>query len=402
MKKILFCQFHNYIINGKNKKDISDIYYTGIYNYKRKDGYYKTKEFFELPLWINEVKGGLKNHNFKTDLLVIDNLKNAIDKINTINPDYILFSVLDVNKKFIYDIIAKYKGKAKIILGGYIDFTDFLKFDNVKIFNSVKDFISFLNIPYVYNLDYSLFKNYKTIPRLTLSKGCINRCKFCIVTKKLQVVNKRDIIKQIKSFKNLKFKLIYLNDKTFGQVKNYKLLPLIYKRVKKYNSDFEGFIIQTTPAQVLNPDFMQFLKNSKIIICELGMETYNNNLLKFYKKPATIDIINKAIKILKNNDIKIILNIIIGLLGENKKTYNNTLSFIKKNQKDIYLLNIYNLAVYLNSELSKIIAIKNNNDLNENKTQKSFYNKKQVKNSKYFYNNLFKIAIKILKNKKRV
>ena len=101
-------------------------------------------------------------------------------------------------------------------------------------------------------------------------------------------------------------------------------------------------------------------------------------------------------------NIKIILNIIIGLLGENKKTYNNTLSFIKKNQKDIYLLNIYNLAVYLNSELSKIIAIKNNNDLNENKTQKSFYNKKQVKNSKYFYNNLFKIAIKILKNKKRV
>lgn len=223
--KILFCQFHNKLINGQYEKDIADRFYNGIYEYKERDGYYKTPHFFELPLWIAEIKGSLKGSNYSTDLLIIEDLDKAIKDIESLSADYILFSVLDVNKKYVKYIIDKYRGKALFILGGYIDFKDFQGLNNVKIFKTVKAFIDSLGLNYTYDLDYSFFKDFKTVPRLTLSTGCLNKCKFCIVEREIKEKSKRDIIKQIRAFKPLKFKLIYLNDKTLGQAGNYKLLP---------------------------------------------------------------------------------------------------------------------------------------------------------------------------------
>jgi tRNA A37 methylthiotransferase MiaB len=394
MKHILFCQFHNVLINGNYTKNIADLYYNGIYKYKEIDGYYKQDSFFELPLWIAEIKGSLPN-NYKTDLLIIENIKESINKIKKINPDYICFSVLDVNKNYIHEIIKSLPDK-KFILGGYINFTSFKNYKNVSIFESIQAFIEYLDIKYRYNLDYSLFKGYKTIPRLTLSKGCLHKCKFCIVSKNLIAVSKRDIIKQIKAFKDLRFKLIYLNDKTLGQSNNYKLLPLIYKRIKKYNPDFKGFIIQTSCSMFKRQSFIDTIKNCHIYACEIGIETYNNKLLKELNKPQNVNTINNAMYQLKKLRIKIIPNIIIGLIGETKETYNNTLKFLKHFKKDIYLLNIYNLALYLNSELANDIKIKNDDDLNENKTNKSFYDKQALKDNEYFYNEVFKLGLLLL------
>ena len=395
MKTILFCQFHNELINNNYEKSIADNYYTGIYKYKENDGYYKQDAFFELPLWIAEIKGSLTN-NYNSKLLIIKNINEAIQEIKNIKPDYICFSVLDVNKQYIKEIINNSSKDNNFILGGYINFDYFNNHDNVKIFNSIKLFIEYLGIEYKYNLDYSLFKNYKTIPRLTLSKGCLNKCKFCIVEKEIKEISLKDVLKQIKAFKVLDFKLIYLNDKTFGQCKNYKILPLLYKRIKKYNPNFKGFIIQTTVNQFNKKEFVNDIKASYIFACELGIETFNNNILKQLKKPQQTKTILKAMQILRQLKIKIIPNIIIGIIGENKQTYNNTLRFLKHYKKDIYLLNIYNLALYLNSELAKEINVKNDNDLNENSTNKSFYNKQALIDNEYFYNQVFNFGMELL------
>lgn len=397
MNNIIFAQFHNYLINGKYEKDIASEYYNGIYKYKKNQGYYKTEHFFELPLWINEIVGSLKNTDYKKELLIIEDIEKAIKNIELKNPEYILFSVLEVNKKFVQRIIEKTKFDGVFILGGYIDFKPFKKYKNVKIYNSVQEFINTLNIKYKYNLDYSLFKNYPTVPRLTLSKGCKYRCKFCIIENNVTELNTRDILKQVKSFKPLKFKLVYLNDKTFGQASNYKLLPLIYKRIKKYNKDFKGFIIQTNSSLFLKSEFIEVLKDSHIFACELGIESYNNHILRSLHKPQNIDIIETSIEVLKSLHIKIIPNLIIGLIGENRQSYNNTLKFIKKHIKNIFLLNIYNLAIYQTSALANEINIKNDDDLNENVTKKSFYNATQLEDNDYFYNSIFKLGMDILK-----
>ncbi|MBN1467761.1 MAG: hypothetical protein JW924_03465, partial [Fusobacteriaceae bacterium] len=64
-----------------------------------------------------------------------------------------------------------------------------------------------------------------------------------------------------------------------------------------------------------------------------------------------------------------------------------------------FILNIYNLAIYQNTELSREIKINNKNDLNELNYEKSFYNAIQRKNNKYFYNSIFKFGLKVLNNK---
>jgi len=393
-KSFLFCQFSTLLINKGNKKDIADKYYANIYKKKSYFGYYKNTHFWELPLWIAEICGTLKNH--KKELLIIKEVKQALKKLNKVNTDFILFSVLEVNKHLVMKIIKNYTGNATFILGGYIDFKDFKKFDNVLICSSPQDMTQKLNIDYVYNLDYLLFKNYKTVPRLTLSTGCTNKCKFCTVEKKIVSYNLQDIKKQIESFQYLKFKLIYLNDKTFSQAKNYKQLANIYNDIKKYNKKFKGFIIQTTTAQFLNAEFIQTLKNSHVQVVELGIESYNNNLLKELKKPQNIDTIDNAIQILKNLKIKIIPNFIIGLIGENESSYNNTLNFIKKHIKDFFILNIYNLAIYKNTELSQEINNLTDNDFNELIQEKSFYNDNQSKINEVFYNDIFKLGLQIL------
>lgn len=400
MNTFLFCQLSNKLLNKSNKKSLLDNYYNSVYKLKRKDGYCKNEDFFELPLWIAEIDKNL--NGFKKSLFIMKNLKNAIKKLNNSEADYFLFSVLDINKKYILELIKNYKGKGRFLLGGYINFTAFKKFHNVIILNSVKDLCEYLKIKYTYGLKYNLFKNYHTIPRLTLSEGCRNFCKFCMIKKKIKEKSSIQIIKQAKSFKPLKFELVYLNDKTFGQAGNYIYLKKVYKIIKRYNRNFKGFIIQTTTSQLLNKTFINNLKHLKIYACEIGIESYNNKLLRTLRKPQNTQTINKAIKTLKKLNIKIIGNFIIGIMGENKKTYDKTLNFIEHNLKNFFLLNIYNLAVYLNTELSKKIKAKNDSDLNENVLNKSFYTTKQKENNLYFYNKIFKLAYKILKIKRAV
>jgi len=397
MDKILFCQFSTNLINKDfSKKEISNIYYSSIWKNRKKDGYFKGKHFWEIPLWIAEISGLLKKENFKKDLFIIQDLKKAINYLNKSKADFILFSCLEVNKAFIMEIIKAYKGKGKIILGGYTDLTPFKKFNNVFTFESLKDFATFLNIPYAYDLDFSLFKNYKIIPRLNLSSGCLNHCKFCSIEKNIKEKSKREIIKQVRAFKDLKFKLIYLNDKTFFQAKNHYLLKSIYRKIKKYNPDFKGFIIQTTATAILKHS--DKLKDLKIYACEIGIESFNNEILKDLNKPINEKIVITAIEKLKALEVKIIPNFIIGFIQENKKTYLKTLSFIKTYLKDFFILNIYNLAIYQNTDLSKEIKIDNENDLNELIQDKTFYNAIQKKNNSFFYNQIFKLGLKVLNN----
>ena len=391
---ILFCQFSTNFINKDTIPDISGVYYNSIYTQKKIDGYYKGADFWEIPLWIAEIAGSLPQA--VKNLYIVKDISGAVDYINNSPADYILFSVLDINKNYILEIIKQCQNK-NFIVGGYVDFTDFKSFKNVNIIENIPALCKFLKVEYKYNLDFTLFKGMKIIPRLTLSNGCLNVCKFCSIPKEIKTTSYRDILKQVKSFKDLSFKLVYLNDKTFGQAKNYILLGKLYKRIKKHNPDFKGFIIQTTTSQVIKPDFIREFPGLHIFAVELGIESFNNDILRELKKPQNIEIILRAIKILKSLNVKIIGNFVIGFLNETKKSYNNTLQFIRENKENFYLLNIYNLAIYKNTELSREINSTGKNDFNELSREKSFYNDTQKKEIEIFYKEIFKLGLTILK-----
>lgn len=403
--KILCIQISNNLINGKyDKNDISQVYYKTLYDIKKNQGYIKPKHFWELPLWVTEV-----DYNVDVDFYICKNITDTINYILNSNYHYILFSVLDVNKKIILKIMHKVKQEYKqidnyntiFILGGYININEYFKFyihnGYALTFNTIKDFIEFLGLKYKKGNSYKLFEGYKTIPRLTLSTGCLNNCDFCTIEKKITPTSTQVIKQQIAAFKPLKFKLIYINDKTFGQCYNYKLLPVLYKIIKKYNSSFEGFIIQTTTGQILKISD-NFIKESHIKYIELGIETFNDNILRKHNKPSSEKLTVRALsKINKLENAQAIVNIIIGLPEETNITYSNTLNLIKLFKKTISHLNIYNLAIYDNTELSKKIKY-TESDKNELGLNKSFH--KDINSHKNFYNNIHKLGINLLKEKR--
>lgn len=395
MTDFLFLQVSTNLINKDVKKDVADVYYSGIYQYKNKDGYFKPSEFWEIPLWIAEICGSFKD--FKKELYVIKDISQAKKDIEHKKSKYILCSILEVNKAIYYDIIKNYKGDSVFLIGGYIDFSEFKKLQNVIVFDTIKSLTGYFKRDYIYAMDYSLFKGLYTIPRLVLSTGCLNRCKFCTIEKELKEKTLLEVIRQCLSFTDLNFKLVYINDKTYGQAKNYVYLKYAFNVLKKINPNFEGFIIQTTATQILQKQFKENLKYLHVKIAEIGVETFNNEILRELKKPHNTAQILEAMKILKNNGIKFIANIVIGFIQETAQTYKKTLQFISEHQQDIYLLNVYNLAIYKETELFNEIQINNADDLNELKQEKSFYNAEAVQINGDFYNQIFKIGIELLR-----
>lgn len=392
--RILCIQISNTLINKRDKNDISQNYYEKLYKNREINGYYKNIHFWELPQWVAEI-----DYNIKVDFHICTNVRDTINFIDNSNYTHICFSVLDVNSeiiKYIVKQVTQNKNNTKqFIIGGYSDLTYFKNSCNTRVFNDIKKFIEHLGLEYKKGFSYRLFGGVKTIPRLTLSSGCYNNCDFCTIGKTVKKTPTHIIEKQINAFKPLKFKLVYLNDKTFGQCGNYKLLLRIYKEIKSYNLQFEGFIIQTTATQ-FNKLSNDFIKQSHIRFVEIGIETFNDDILKKYHKPHTCNnIIDSCIKITNLDNIKLIPNIIIGIPEETVITYNNTLNFLNCYKHIISHLNIYNLAVYDNTKLADIIKAKDNNDKNENTVIKSF-NKDKYDLHNRFYNEIFKFGLSTL------
>jgi len=136
------------------------------------------------------------------------------------------------------------------------------------------------------------------------------------------------------------------------------------------------------------------MRKCHVKIVELGIETYNDNLLKELKKPQNTLIIDRAMKMLAGK-FKIIPNFIIGIKGETPETYQNTFNFIEKHKNVIYAMNIYNLAIYQDAQFAKEINAKEG-DANENAVEKSFYTKKEHEANVKFYNEIFELGIRML------
>jgi uncharacterized radical SAM superfamily protein len=407
MKDILCIQISTNLINKDiNKNDIMNKYHNKLYKVKYKDGYYKGSDFWEVPKWI-----GLINYNVPCDLYVCKDIDKTVNYLLSNDYDFVCFSVLDVNKDIIKKIINSDKLKSKtFIIGGYINFDKYLhqlKHGNCIYFDKIKDFINwfynkhdtFLKVRnFKYGFNYSIFKGFKCIPRLTLSEGCLNNCDFCTIEHKLKRITISDILKEIESFKDLDFKLIYINDKTFGQCHNYRILSSLYKRIKAFNKKFKGFIIQTTSTTFLYKFTHDFLSLSHIKFVEIGLESFNDNILGKYHKPSNCDSIKRVFDYVRFhnkisiNSVYIIPNIIIGFPEENITTYNNTLNILNKYQDVISHFNIYNLAIYNNTKIANKIK-HTKTDSNELNVNKSFHTSNI---HKLFYNTIFKLGLNFL------
>lgn len=392
--RFVLCQISNNLINPpQEEKSLADRYYDSIYTQYEGIGYYRPEHFWELPLWIAEMSYTIQ-HPDAVELLIITDKHMQLPTYG--EPVVFCFSVLDANKNIIDGIIKQNYGRT-FCLGGYI--SDGAQFAKERVgtywFDSIKEFAEYWFIQYRYGTDWSLFEGERCIPRLTMSYGCTHRCKFCTVPNVLTKVSEEEILQQVEALKPLKFKLVYINDKTFGQAGNHNFLKDVREKILEFNPEFNGFIVQTSVQTVLSANLWRWREMLGIKIVELGIETMNDSILRSLKKPSTEKMARQAVFDVANNGMSVIANVILGLPDETALTYTKTAGFLMENIKHLIALNIYTLALYSDSEIAKEIDSTSESDSDELCTERSFWSSKEKQTYDVFSEVFYEIGLKI-------
>jgi hypothetical protein len=366
--RVLLVQFSSKLLSDEVfESPEAKAYYEAVY--KNVPGYVRPPDFWEVPTWIAYAANTFRN----SDVYVVRDMGEARRFLSEAGYDAAMFSVLDANLPLIKDLSRAYGGR--VFVGGYVRRQDVADVPNATWFDTLGEVAVELNAEPRDGPDYRHFEGTQVIPRLMLSTGCLYDCAFCMIEKVVKPVPRDDIDRDVDAIlTNLDSNLIYLNDKTFGQARNYTYLAEVYKRIKARRPTFQGFIVQTTATQLLKlPD--DFLRDSNIRIVEIGVESYNNSILSGIRKPHRTEHIDRAVAKLRALGIKFVPNVIVGLPGETRETYERTLKFLRDNDDIISHVNIYNLAIYEGARLKDEMGLESLSavDVNENAIEKSFY-----------------------------
>lgn len=352
--KHLLIQFHTDTISPQDDSVLTK-YYNSIWEHEY---YHKPDAFWELPKWAGELSHNLINANKEHEFMV---LTEPIE----LNADIIFGSVLNINLELFKKLVIINWNKT-FILGGYVNKHELDVFDNVIWFDSIFDYCNKTGIQYSGGVNWDIFRDEWCIPRITMSYGCKHRCKFCTIPNEIVEVPKHDIYSQVLALMPLKFNLVYIDDKTFGQCDNYRSLIKLEKVIFEFNKQFKGFVVQTTAPMVAKIDWTTL----PVYAVEVGVETYNNSILKELRKPSSEVLVNTAHGILEKAGVKYIPNIVVGFLQENEATYSKTLNYIIRT--NMLHANIYNLAIYDDADIAEDVNIDNSNDSSELESDKSY------------------------------
>lgn len=398
--RTLMTQFTSELLNPlKQVGDVSEQYFDKLY--RTRDGFYRGEDYWEVPFWQAQVAQIVKD----SDSYTVRDMAEASRFIRESGYKRVAFSALDANRNFIEQLVRE-NPNTEFVIGGYIQDlqTHFQKYKNVKTYGTLAEFAKSIGVEYQPDFSYRHFAGTRVIPRLKMSEGCKYACIFCTIGKDVKETPKGLIDRQVEAIKDLNAKLVYLDDKTYGQASNYQYLAEIYPRLKEANPEFEGFIVQTTAPDVLRMP-MDFLKKSGIKYVEIGVETFNDQWLKNLHKVSRERTIQDATDKLREAGITLIPNIIIGLNGKDKtgkhweetpQTYQKTLDYLNRNEDVISHVNAYNLAIFEGTELANQIVAKIDADRYEQTraSQKTFYERPQVHEK--FHEDLFALGNRLL------
>ncbi|MHA2281704.1 MAG: B12-binding domain-containing radical SAM protein [Promethearchaeota archaeon] len=154
-----------------------------------------------------------------------------------------------------------------------------------------------------YSGEYYFLLN-KPIATVPTSKGCLHRCKFCSIWPynqgKYRVMGPSRVIKELLE---IEVRNVFLGDDNFLQ--NTKRVSGIYEAIKASGIDKEYIIEARSDAIAQNSDLVEKWRNIGLRIVGIGLEYIRNKELNEVDKKISAKYNNKAIEILKKNDIKI-------------------------------------------------------------------------------------------------
>lgn len=289
--------------------------------------------------------------------------------------DCVWGSVLDATLAKWRDYVAKHP-RVEFRLGGYVNPAHFRVYPNVKWLDSLPE-----------EHYWSTFSGWRCIPRLALSRGCPYPCSFCTIERKLTERPQSAIFDDAASFEPLTFRHIYIDDKSFGLASNYRLLPEITRIVRRYNPDFQGYVVQSTVN--LTRTHWREWEDLGVKFFEVGVETLDEATLRTWRKPHCDDDIWALLgewPMLSNN---LIPNIVMGQPGQ---FYTVTEDWLCQGYAahKIPFANFYMLTAYPTQQHVVNLGYGNvaPSDADENNTRRSWLSSEESERIESWRNNL--------------
>jgi len=195
------------------------------------------------------------------------------------------------------------------------------------------------DFPWPYNEDLPM-KKYHDCPggipipsaQIWASRGCPYSCTFCAWPQIMyepysyRVRSIKDVVDEIEFLKNKGFRSFYFDDDTFNVGKK-RILELC-SEIKKRKINIPWAIMAR--ADLMDKEILLNMKDAGLFALKYGVESSSQELLNACNKNMNIKKVKENILLTKKLGIKVHLTFTFGLLGETKKTIQNTTNFALK------------------------------------------------------------------------
>lgn len=364
------------MMSGKADAKWVDDYYAKVY--EGMPGYKKPEHYMEIPLWI-PVISGMAGDRYGQQMHVVTDVKTSAEELAD-TPGTLLFSTIESNAPHTKALVERLPHK-RVIMGGHVNPKDFAQYPNVTFLGSPAELPAHLpGIDPNATPDNRLFEGQGVIPRLTLSGGCLFACEFCMVPRQVNAVPEDKVWSQVESFKPLDFDLVYLDDKTFGQAPNWRMVGQVREEIQKYNPNFKGFIIQTTANVAAGngrkqDGSIEAFHELGVQYTEIGVESVNPATFKAMIKPYRLNHLQTVMEKARDLGMPIIPNFIFGHPYDTGK-YDNFMAWTEEHRDLIPCVNVNFLSVLYGATQVRrqyhLPTAQNVTDLDQNAYQKSW------------------------------
>jgi radical SAM superfamily enzyme YgiQ (UPF0313 family) len=181
---------------------------------------------------------------------------------------------------------------------------------------------------------------------LTTSRGCPFSCTFCSTSLHWgRMIRRRSPKKVIEELSFLKKEFPKVNKVVFNDDEfliNHDWVTEFCRLLKEKNLEIEWYCAARVTS--INEEIVRLIKSAGCERLSLGLESASQKMLSYMNKHINLKQVSDAFDICKKQNLPALVFLMVGLPGEDGRTINETIEFIKKLNLDfLYLPSVYTL-----------------------------------------------------------
>jgi anaerobic magnesium-protoporphyrin IX monomethyl ester cyclase len=183
---------------------------------------------------------------------------------------------------------------------------------------------------YVYGREYNPRLKAGEFTSIITSRGCPHTCRFCsrgsLTMQRYRVRSKENIISELKEIQQQGYRHVIFSDDCFPT--NTKQATALFDAIISEELDLK-FSVTATRVDLADEGVYKKMRQAGVTHMQFGLESGNQDVLDYYHKHTTIDMIRKAVFLSHETGFFTIGSFILGAPFETTAHFNRTLAFAK-------------------------------------------------------------------------